>query len=51
MNHPALIGRSRCTHSMYIRKKNLLLAVLISAFAIGLYLYAIYHVMSSVGQP
>jgi hypothetical protein len=28
------------------RKKNLLLAFVIAGFAIGLYLYAIYHVMS-----
>lgn len=31
---------------MNLRKKNVLLAFLIGLFAIALYLYAIYHVMS-----
>lgn len=31
---------------MDLRKKNLLLALLIGAFAIALYFFAIYHVMS-----
>jgi hypothetical protein len=51
MSRPALTGGVDVPLNMDIRKKNLLLAALIGAFAIGLYVYAIYHVMSSAGQP
>lgn len=36
---------------MNIRRKNVLLAVLIGLVAIGLYAYAIYHVMSDTALP
>jgi hypothetical protein len=36
---------------MDLRRKNILLAVLIGLFAVGLYIYAIVHVMSDTGLP
>lgn len=36
---------------MDLRRKNILLAVLIGLFALGLYIYAIAHVMSDTGLP
>jgi len=36
---------------MNLQRKNVLLAVLIGLVALGLYFYAIYHVMSDTGLP
>ena len=38
-------------NDMDLRRKNILLAVLIGLFALGLYVYAIAHVMSDTGLP
>lgn len=38
-------------NDMDLRRKNILLAVLIGLFALGLYIYAIAHVMSDTGLP
>ena len=44
-------GRLWLDIDMDLRRKNILLAVLIGLFALGLYIYAIAHVMSDTGLP